>query len=83
MDTTTLSNRIPLIVSVDLSFSRYDGPGTTHVIFVLYLDDATFIFQEPLRAHVITSLSSSTLMKADVCYIQLYTMVQNELFVEL
>jgi hypothetical protein len=47
------------------------GPGTTHVIFVLYLDDATFIFQEPLRFHVITSLSSSTLRKADVFYIQL------------
>jgi hypothetical protein len=46
---------------VDLSFGRYDGPGTTHVIFVLYLDDATFIFQEPHRVHVITSLSSSTL----------------------
>ena len=48
-------------MSVDLSFGRYDGPGTTHVIFVLYLDDATFIFQEPLSVHVITSLSSSTL----------------------
>jgi hypothetical protein len=133
-------------VSVNLSFGRYDGPGTTHVIFVftfnelnvqsvpdilkilqnlfdsvltdvtkgmqeedlvqitlechdldflirlptlhhvifvLYLDDATFIFQEPLRVHVITSLSSSTLTKADVCYIQLYTMVQDELFVGL
>jgi hypothetical protein len=57
----------------------YDGPGTTHVIFVLYLYDATFIFQEPLRVHVITSLSSSTLRKADVCYIQMYTMVQDEL----
>jgi hypothetical protein len=33
--------------------------------------------------HVITSLSSSTLWKADVCYIQLYTMVQDELFVGL
>jgi hypothetical protein len=50
--TTTLSNRIPLFVSVALSFGRYDGPGTTPVIFVLYLDDATFIFQEPLRVHV-------------------------------
>jgi hypothetical protein len=59
------------------------GMRTTHVIFVLYLDDATFIFQEPLRAHVITSLSSSTLRKADVCYIQMYTMVQDELFVGL
>jgi hypothetical protein len=49
----------------------------------LYLYDATFIFQEPLRVHVITSLSSSTLRKADVCYIQLYTMVQDELFVGL
>jgi hypothetical protein len=76
-----LSNRIPLFVSVDLSFRRYDGPGTTHVIFVLYLDDATFIFQEPLRVHVITPLSSSTLRKADVCYIPLYTMVQDELIV--
>jgi hypothetical protein len=70
-------------VSVDLSFGRYDGPGTTHVIFVLYLYDATFIFQEPLRVHVITSHSSSNLRKADVCYIQLYTMVQDELFVGL
>jgi hypothetical protein len=50
---------------------------------VLYLDDATFIFHEPLRVHVITSLSSSTLRKSDVCYIQLYTMVQHELFVGL
>jgi hypothetical protein len=50
--------------------------GTTHVIFVLYLDEATFIFQEPLSVHVITYLSSSTLRKADVCYIQLYTMVK-------
>jgi hypothetical protein len=78
-----LSNIIPLFVSVDLSFGRYDGPGTRHVIFVLYLNDATFIFQEPLRVHVITSLSSSTLRKADVCYIQLYTMAQDELFVGL
>jgi hypothetical protein len=38
----------------------------------LYLYDATFIFQEPLRVHVITSLSSSTLRKADVCYIQMF-----------
>jgi hypothetical protein len=49
----------------------------------ILLDDATFIFQEPLRVHVITSLSSSTLRRADVCYIQLYTMVQHELFVGL
>jgi hypothetical protein len=42
---TTSLNRIPLLVFVDLSFGRYDGPGTTHVIFVLYLYDATFIFQ--------------------------------------
>jgi hypothetical protein len=46
---------------VDLSFGRYDGPGTTHLIFVLYLYDATFIFQEPLSVHVITFFSSSTL----------------------
>jgi hypothetical protein len=78
-----LSNIIPFFVSVDLSFRRYDGPGTTHVIFVLYLDDATFIIQEPLRVHVITSLASSTLRKADVCYIQLCTMVQDELLVGL
>jgi hypothetical protein len=57
--------------------------GTTHDIFVLYLYDAKFIFQEPLRVHVITFLSSSTLRKADVCYIQLYTMVQDELFIGL
>jgi hypothetical protein len=34
----------------------------------LYLYDATFIFQEPLRVHVLTSLPSSTLRKADVLY---------------
>jgi hypothetical protein len=78
-----LSNRIPLFVSVNLSFGRYDVPGTTHVIFVLYMDDATLIFQEPLRVLVIASLSSFTLRKAGVCYIQLYTMVQDELLVGL
>ena len=77
-----MSNRMPFVY-VDLSFGRYDGPGTTHVICVLYLYDAAFISQEPLCVHVITSLSSSILRKADVCYIQLYTMVQNELFVGL
>jgi hypothetical protein len=46
-------------------------------------NELNVIFQEPLRIHVITSLSSSTLRKADVCYIQLYTMVQDELFVGL
>jgi hypothetical protein len=35
---------------VDLSFGRYDGRDTTHVIFVLYLDDATFIFQDIFSA---------------------------------
>ena len=60
-------------MSVDLSFGRYDCHGTTHVIFGLYLDDATFIFQAPLRVHVITSLSGSTLREADV----LYSVVRN------
>jgi hypothetical protein len=43
-------------VSVDLSFRRYDGPGTTHVIYVLYLDDATFIF------HMMNQLTSELLL---------------------
>jgi hypothetical protein len=41
------------------------------------------LVQVTLDVHVITSLCSSTLRKADVCYIQMYTMVQDELFVGL
>jgi len=44
-----------------------------HMSSLFCICDATFIFQEPLRVHVITSLLSSTLRKADVCYIQLYS----------
>jgi hypothetical protein len=40
-------------------------------------------FMQVNQLHVMTSLSSSTLRKADVCYIQFYTMVQDELFVGL
>jgi hypothetical protein len=59
---------------------------TLQNLFDSILTDVTKGMQEEdlvLRVHVITSLSSSTLRKADVCYIQLYTMVQDELFVGL